>query len=54
PNRGLTVRLAGQVETATVFAALEKIAWWDWPVEKITRHLELIVTGDLGALEATS
>lgn len=33
-------------------AELEAIAWWDWPVEKITRHLEIIVSGDVAALRA--
>ncbi len=31
-------------------AALEALAWWDWPVERITRHLRLIVAGDVDAL----
>ncbi|MGO1001838.1 Vat family streptogramin A O-acetyltransferase [Lysobacter sp. CA196] len=31
-------------------AALESLAWWDWPVEKITRHLQRIVDGDIEAL----
>ncbi|MGB0134223.1 CatB-related O-acetyltransferase, partial [Dokdonella sp.] len=31
-------------------ATLESLAWWDWPVEKITRHLGLIVSGDIEAL----
>lgn len=31
-------------------AALESLAWWDWPVEKITRHLQRIVAGDIEAL----
>lgn len=31
-------------------AVLEAIAWWDWPVEKISRHLGLIVAGDIAAL----
>lgn len=31
---------------------LERLAWWDWPVEKITRNLELIVGADIDALEA--
>lgn len=31
-------------------AALDALAWWDWPVEKITQHLELIVAGDIEAL----
>lgn len=30
---------------------LEAIAWWDWPVGKVTRHLPLIVGGDISALE---
>ncbi|ACL74238.1 streptogramin A acetyl transferase [Thioalkalivibrio sulfidiphilus HL-EbGr7] len=29
---------------------LEAIAWWDWPVEKITRHLAQIMAGDVDAL----
>jgi virginiamycin A acetyltransferase len=35
-------------------AALEEIAWWDWPVERITRHLSLIVAGDIEALRAAA
>nr|WP_163500864.1 Vat family streptogramin A O-acetyltransferase [Halomonas socia] len=31
-------------------AALQAIAWWDWPLEQITRHLSLIVAGDIEAL----
>ena len=30
------------------------IAWWDWPVEKITRNLDAIRGADIGALEAAS
>lgn len=33
-----------------VVARLESLAWWDWPVEQVTRHLELIVSGDVEAL----
>ncbi|HEU4616928.1 MAG TPA: Vat family streptogramin A O-acetyltransferase [Gammaproteobacteria bacterium] len=36
---------------AEVAARLQAIAWWDWPVEKITKHLELIVAADVDALE---
>ena len=32
-------------------AALEEIAWWDWPVDKITRNLPVIVGGDVEALQ---
>jgi len=31
---------------------LEAIAWWDWPVEKISRYLPMIVSGDIAALHA--
>lgn len=31
-------------------ARLNEVAWWDWPVEKITQHLALIVSGDIEAL----
>lgn len=32
-------------------AALEQIAWWDWPAERVTQHLPLIVAGDVAALQ---
>ena len=32
-------------------AILESIAWWDWPIEKITQNLEVIVSGDIEALQ---
>ena len=35
-------------------AALEQIAWWNWPVENITRHLKAIVSADLDALQAAA
>lgn len=35
-----------------VIEVLEGISWWDWPVEKVTRHLEVIVSGDVEALQA--
>jgi virginiamycin A acetyltransferase len=24
---------------------LERIAWWDWPVEKVTEHVRVIMSG---------
>jgi virginiamycin A acetyltransferase len=38
--------------TAEAISILEAIAWWEWPVEKISRHLPAIVAGDVGALAA--
>ncbi|GGK15069.1 Vat family streptogramin A O-acetyltransferase [Luteimonas terricola] len=35
-------------------ARLESLGWWDWPVETITRHLELIVSADVDALAAVA
>jgi virginiamycin A acetyltransferase len=36
-------------DEATVAALLE-IAWWDWPIDKITRHVNAIRGADLQAL----
>lgn len=33
-------------------AKLQKLAWWDWDIEKITSALHLIVAGDVDQLEA--
>ena len=33
---------------------LLRVAWWDWPVERVTEHLERIVGGDVAALEAVA
>ncbi|MDU8359127.1 Vat family streptogramin A O-acetyltransferase [Pseudomonas syringae group sp. J309-1] len=37
---------------AEVSQRLLTVAWWDWPIEKITRNLQMIVSGDIEALEA--
>jgi virginiamycin A acetyltransferase len=31
---------------------LEALAWWDWPVEKISRNLQHIVSADVNALSS--
>ncbi|CNE59995.1 transferase hexapeptide repeat containing protein [Yersinia nurmii] len=36
--------------TPDLTAKLEQLAWWDWPVEKITQNLSLIVSDDVNAL----
>jgi virginiamycin A acetyltransferase len=36
--------------TDEAIAELEAIAWWDWPVERITRNLRHIVDADIDAL----
>jgi virginiamycin A acetyltransferase len=35
-----------------IIEELLAISWWDWPIEKISRNLEAIVGGDLGALRS--
>jgi virginiamycin A acetyltransferase len=49
PARPIKERFAPEI-----VAALESIAWWDWPVEKITRNLQIIVSADVVALGACS
>lgn len=46
-NPAKTIRLRF---TPDRIAILEKTAWWDWPVEKITRHLQKIVAADIEAI----
>jgi virginiamycin A acetyltransferase len=38
--------------TEKEIARLEKIAWWDWDIDKITRHLHLVSHLDIDALES--
>lgn len=35
----------------TVIDGLVAIAWWDWPIEKITQHLEAIAGAELTTLQ---
>lgn len=35
--------------SAETVAELEAIAWWDWPVEKISEHLAIIVAANVSA-----
>jgi virginiamycin A acetyltransferase len=34
-----------------IIETLESIAWWDWPIEKITKNLPVIVSADIEALK---
>ena len=31
---------------------LLQIRWWDWPIEKISKHLAVIVSADMAVLRA--
>jgi len=35
-----------------IVSELEAIAWWEWPIEKITQNLAIIVSADINALWA--
>jgi virginiamycin A acetyltransferase len=38
----------------TEIEALLDIAWWNWPIEKITEHVSSLMSGDVAALQAIS
>lgn len=48
---GNPAKIIRQRFTDEVVQVLLEIAWWDWPIEKITKHLEKIVDADLEALK---
>ena len=49
---GNPARLLRQRFDAATVARLQRLAWWDWPPERITRAIPALVKGDLAALEA--
>ncbi len=50
--RGNPAKPIRQRFTPEAVAALEALAWWDWPIETISQHLALITAGDVAALQA--
>jgi len=50
-NPGRVVKM--RFEASTI-ARLNKIAWWDWPIDHILAHETAICGGDLAALEAAA
>lgn len=49
---GNPARTLKQRFPAETVAALEAIAWWDWPIDRISRNLSAIVSADLARLQA--
>lgn len=47
-NPAKAIRERFPPETVSV---LESVKWWDWPMEKISRHLDIIVSADIEALK---
>jgi virginiamycin A acetyltransferase len=37
-----------------VIERLEKLRWWDWDIDRITRNVSTICSGDIAALERAS
>lgn len=33
-----------------VISLLEEVRWWDWPIEKINEHVEILCSGDVNRL----
>lgn len=48
---GNPARIIRQRFSDKAIAALLDLAWWDWPPDKISAHLEHIVAADIDALE---
>lgn len=49
---GNPARVLRYRQPAPAIERLLALAWWDWPVERITAHVETIAAGDIDALEA--
>lgn len=49
---GNPAKVLKQRFTDETILALEKMAWWDWPIEKITRSLHAITSANIAALSA--
>ena len=49
---GNPARILKERFPADVVESLQSIAWWDWPIEKVTRNLAAIVAGDVEVLRA--
>ncbi len=48
---GNPARVIRQRFSDEVVSALQTIEWWNWPVEKVTRHLRAIVGADIEQLK---
>jgi acetyltransferase-like isoleucine patch superfamily enzyme len=48
---GTPARLIRKRFSDAEIAALERLRWWDWPVEKINRHMALLCSSKIAELE---
>jgi len=37
--------------TDNIIEILLKLKWWDWPIEKIKKHVAVLCSSDLSSLE---
>ncbi|MFD3489301.1 CatB-related O-acetyltransferase [Streptomyces sp. NPDC058690] len=51
---GNPARLIRTRHDGETVARLLAVAWWDWPIELITRHIRTIMSGSVEALEAAA
>ncbi|MGN0065011.1 MAG: CatB-related O-acetyltransferase [Nocardioides sp.] len=51
---GNPARVAGFRFPPEQVEALLRIKWWDWPIERITQHLDLIMSEEIGAFIAAA
>lgn len=49
---GNPARQIKQRFSSELIVELERVAWWDWPIEKITANLKSIVSADIDALRS--
>lgn len=48
---GIPAKIIKNKFSEEIVSALQKLKWWDWPLEKITRNIAFIQSGDICALE---
>jgi virginiamycin A acetyltransferase len=49
---GNPAQVVGMRFDEETIARLLAVAWWDWPLEKLTRHVRAVMAADVAALEA--
>ena len=48
---GMPAKIIKNKFSEEIVSALQKLKWWDWPLEKISRNISFIQSGDIRALE---
>jgi len=48
---GMPAKIIKNKFSEEIVSALQKLKWWNWPLEKISRNISFIQSGDIRALE---